>query len=149
MPPLRAVAAVALRATDRLLRHYAQRQLLQLQVIRISVQNMLKRSLLALLLAAPLTVPVVARAADANFTLTIKDRKFNVAELDVPANVKFTLTVKNLDKVPSEFESSDLNREKVVVGGGTITVYLGPLTPGSYEFFDDFDPTARGTIVAK
>lgn len=149
MPPLRAGAAIALRATDRLLRHYAQRQLLQLQVIRISVQNMLKPSLLALLLAATLAVPVVARAADANFTLTIKDRKFDVAELDVPANVKFTLTVKNLDKVPSEFESSDLNREKVVVGGGTITVYLGPLTPGSYEFFDDFDPTARGTIVAK
>ena len=110
---------------------------------------MLKPSLLALLLATTLAVPVVARAADANFTLTIKDRKFDVAELDVPANVKFTLTVKNLDKVPSEFESSDLNREKVVVGGGTITVYLGPLTPGSYEFFDDFDPTARGTIVAK
>lgn len=110
---------------------------------------MLKQSLSALLLAVALTAPVAARAADANFTLTIKDRKFDVAELDVPANVKFTLIVKNLDKVPSEFESSDLNREKVVVGGGTITVYLGPLTPGSYEFFDDFNPAARGHVVAK
>jgi hypothetical protein len=110
---------------------------------------MLKQRLLAIALLATLAVPLAARAADANFTLTIKDRKFDVAELDVPANVKFTLTVKNLDKVPSEFESSDLNREKVVVGGGTITVYLGPLTPGSYEFFDDFNPTARGHIVAK
>ena len=131
------------------LRHPIHKQLLQLQVIRISVGIMRKPSLLGLLLATTLTVPVAARAADPNFTLAIKDRKFDVAELDVPANVKFTLTVKNLDKVPSEFESSDLNREKVVVGGGTITVYLGPLTPGSYEFFDDFDPTARGTIVAK
>lgn len=110
---------------------------------------MLKRSILAVLLAAALTAPMAARAADPAFTLTIKDRKFDIARLDVPANVKFTLTVKNLDKVPSEFESSDLNREKVVVGGGTITVYLGPLTPGSYEFFDDFNPTARGHIVAK
>lgn len=110
---------------------------------------MLKRSLLALLLSATLATPMAAHAADANFTLTIKDRKFDVAELDVPANVKFTLTVKNLDKAPSEFESGDLNREKVVVGGGTITVYLGPLTPGSYKFFDDFNPTARGHIVAK
>lgn len=110
---------------------------------------MLKRSLLAILLSTALVAPVVARAADPAFTLTIKNRKFDVAELDVPANVKFTLMVKNLDKVPSEFESSDLNREKVVVGGGTITVYLGPLTPGSYEFFDDFNPTARGHIVAK
>jgi len=110
---------------------------------------MLKRSLFALLLSATLAAPVAAHAADPAFTLTIKDRTFDVAELDVPANVKFTLTVQNLDKVPSEFESSDLNREKVVVGGSTITVYLGPLTPGSYEFFDDFNPTARGHIVAK
>jgi len=110
---------------------------------------MLKRSLLGLLLAATLAVPIAAHAADPNFTLTIKDRKFDAAELDVPANVKFTVTVKNDDKVPSEFESGDLNREQVVVGGGTITVFLGPLTPGSYEFFDDFNPTARGHIVAK
>ncbi len=130
-------------------RHCARKRLLQLQVIRIIVQNMRKRSLLAILLSATLAAPMVARAGDANFTLTIKDRKFDVAELDVPANAKFTLTVKNLDKVPSEFESSDLNREKVVVGSGTITVYLGPLTPGSYEFFDDFNPAARGHIVAK
>jgi len=110
---------------------------------------MLKQQLLAFALLTALVAPSATHAAGANFTLTIKDRKFDVAELDVPANVKFTLTVKNLDKVPSEFESADLNREKVVVGGGTITIYLGPLTPGSYEFFDDFNPTARGHIVAK
>ncbi|HEV2264411.1 MAG TPA: cupredoxin domain-containing protein [Stellaceae bacterium] len=110
---------------------------------------MLKRSLLAFLLAATLAAPVAGYAADAVFTLTIKDRKFDAAELDVPANVKFTLTVKNLDKAPSEFESNDLNREKVVVGGGAVTIYLGPLAPGRYVFFDDFNPKARGTIVAK
>jgi len=110
---------------------------------------MLKQSLLALALSTTLAAPVAAYGADPNFTLTITGRKFDVAELDVPANVKFTLTVKNADKVPSEFESSDLNREKVVVGGGTITIYLGPLTPGTYAFFDDFNPTARGHIVAK
>lgn len=111
---------------------------------------MFRRRFLALfLLFATLVAPALAHADDANFTLTIKDRKFDIAELQVPANVKFTLTVKNLDKVPSEFESNDLNREKVVVGGGTITIYLGPLAPGRYVFFDDFNPTARGTIVAK
>ena len=110
---------------------------------------MLKRSLLALLLSTTLTAPMVAHAADSAFTLTIKDRKFDVTELDVPANVKFTLTVKNLDKAPSEFESNDLNREKVVVGDGTVIIYLGPLAPGRYVFFDDFNPKARGTIVAK
>jgi len=110
---------------------------------------MFGRRFFALGLLALLIAPAAVRAADANYTLAIKDRKFDVAELQVPANAKFTLTVKNLDVVPSEFESTDLNREKVVVGGGTITIYLGPLTPGRYAFFDDFNPQARGTIVAK
>lgn len=110
---------------------------------------MLRRWFLALAMLAAIAAPVAAQAAEANYTLTIKDRKFNVAELQVPANTQFTLTVKNLDTVPAEFESNDLNREKVVVGGGTITVYLGPLSPGRYVFFNDFNPTARGAIVAK
>jgi len=99
--------------------------------------------------ALALSGTAAARADDAHFELTIKDRKFDPPELSVPAGVKFTLTVKNLDSAVSEFESSELNREKVVVGGGAVTVYLGPLAPGSYEFFDDFNPTARGHIVAK
>jgi hypothetical protein len=110
---------------------------------------MLKRKLMAFAILVALAAPIVAHAAEPNYTLTIKDRKFDVAELQVPANTRFTLTVKNLDTVPSEFESTDLNREKVVVGGGTIMVYLGPLAPGRYAFFDDFNPKARGTIVAK
>ena len=38
-------------------------------------------------------------------------------------------------------------REKVVAGGSEITVYIGPLKPGRYEFFGDFNPdTARAAI---
>ena len=34
--------------------------------------------------------------------------------------------------------------------GDEITVYIGPLRPGRYEFFGDFHPdTARGHIVVK
>jgi plastocyanin len=95
-------------------------------------------------------VAAPARAQDnANFNIAIKEHHFEPAELDVPAGVKFTVTVKNLNAEPAEFESTVLNREKVVVGGASITVYLGPLTPGSYEFFNDFDPDARGHIVVK
>jgi Cupredoxin-like domain len=110
---------------------------------------MFGRRFFALGLLALLIAPAAARPDDTNFVLTVKDRKFDVAELQVPANARFILTVKNLDPAPAEFESTDLNREKVVVGGGTITIYLGPLTPGRYAFFDDFNPQARGTIVAK
>jgi len=87
---------------------------------------------------------------DTNFVLTIKGKQFDPAEIDVPAGKKLTLVVKNLNQAPSEFESADLNREKVVVGGSDISVFLGPLRPGSYEFFDDFSAeTPHGHIVAK
>jgi hypothetical protein len=53
------------------------------------------------------------------------------------------------DPTPAEFESFELRREKVVVAGQEITLYIGPLKPGSYEFFDDFNPSARGHVVAR
>jgi hypothetical protein len=87
---------------------------------------------------------------DATYTLIIQDHRFAPLQLDLPAGKKVALIVKNLDTTPAEFESTDLNREKVVVGGGTITIFIGPLRPGSYEFFDDFNPgTTHGQIVAK
>jgi len=68
----------------------------------------------------------------------------------VPANVKFRLMVKNSDDTADEFESVDLNREKLVAPGQTITVFLGPLSPGEYKFFGDFhQDTAQGVMVAK
>lgn len=92
----------------------------------------------------------MARGEVENYMLTIKKHQFVPGEIHIPAHKKVRLTVKNLDATPSEFESFDLNREKVVVGGGTITVFIGPLRPGTYEFFDDFNPnTAHGHIIAQ
>ena len=80
----------------------------------------------------------------------IKDHKFDPAQLDVPANTKIKLLVENRDSTPEEFESADLNREKVVTGNNTITVYLGPLDAGKYHFFGDFhQETAQGDLVVK
>jgi hypothetical protein len=99
-------------------------------------------------LAAPGAAP--ALAADDSFTLSIEGHRFSPTEIEIPAGKKITLLVKNLDATPEEFESTDLRREKVVAGGDEITVYIGPLRPGRYEFFGDFNPdTARGHIVAK
>ena len=43
-----------------------------------------------------------------------------------------------------------LRREKVVAGGEQIMVYIGPLKPGKYEFFGDFNPTtARAKKIAQ
>jgi len=58
--------------------------------------------------------------------------------------------VQNTDDSADEFESTDLNREKLVPPGQTVSVFLGPLDPGEYHFFGDFhQDTAQGVIVAK
>jgi len=113
--------------------------------------GVVRRSMLLLALATMLAVPLAAaRAAEDSFTLSIKDHHFSPSELVIPAGKKVTVVVKNLDPTPEEFESIDLRREKVVAGGDQITVYIGPLRPGRYEFFGDFNPDkARGHIIAK
>ncbi len=106
---------------------------------------------LAMIITAfALTAARPARSDETTYHLTIKGRAFDPAEIEIPAGKKVTLSVKNLNATPSEFESTDLNREKVVVGGGEVTVFIGPLRPGSYDFFDDFNPdTPHGHIIAK
>jgi Cupredoxin-like domain len=89
-------------------------------------------------------------AQEAPYTLVIKDHRFQPVEIEIPAGQKIALIVKNDDPTPEEFESTELRREKVVPGGEQVTVYIGPLKPGRYEFFGDFNPkTARGHIIAK
>jgi hypothetical protein len=89
--------------------------------------------------------------ADDTPRLTIRDHKFQPERLEVPAGVKFRLTVRNDDPTAEEFESFELNREKVVPAGQEIPVFLGPLESGrQYPFFGDFHrETAKGVLVAK
>ncbi len=88
--------------------------------------------------------------ADDNPRLTIKDHKFQPEQIEVPAGVKFRLLVTNADSTASEFESFELNREKVVPPGKEIPVFLGPLERGQYPFFDDFHrDTAHGVLIVK
>jgi plastocyanin len=91
-----------------------------------------------------------AWAEDFDAKLVIRDHKFDPAELTVPAGQKIKLLVDNQDATPEEFESNELNREKVVVGKSSITVFLGPLDPGRYPFFGDFhQETAQGVLIVK
>ena len=102
------------------------------------------------LLLTALLLPITAFAADADYTLVIKDHRFQPAELTVPAGKKIKLLVENRDPSPEEFESYPLNREKVIAGNGSATIYIGPLEPGRYPYFGDFNQaTAQGVIVAK
>jgi plastocyanin len=90
-----------------------------------------------------------APAADeARFELTIRNHRFEPAELTVPAGQRLIITVHNEDASPEEFESSALNVEKVVSAGRQVIVRVGPLTAGRYEFIGDFHrDTAKGALV--
>lgn len=103
----------------------------------------------ALATAAMLCAPA-AMAADGKYALIIQDHRFLPAELLVPAGKKIKLSVENRDATPEEFESHDLNREKIIAGKSTITIYVGPLTPGRYRFYGEYnEKTAQGVIVAQ
>jgi len=90
------------------------------------------------------------KAEESDFSIGIKDHHFDPVELTIPAGKKVRLLVRNLDPTPEEFESIELHREKVIPANGEGIVFIGPLQPGTYEFFGDFNPqTARGHIIAK
>ena len=94
--------------------------------------------------------PTLASAAEPTFTLTLRNHKFVPAQVVVPANKKIKLVIVNEDKTPEEFESHELNREKIVTGKGKITVFVGPLKPGKYPFFGEFHmDTAQGVLIAR
>jgi plastocyanin len=90
-----------------------------------------------------------ALADDPIFSIVLKNNQFLPSEVQIPAGVKVKLVVRNENSTVSEFESTQFHREKVVAPGQEITVFVGPLDPGSYEFFDDFHPETRGHLVAK
>lgn len=90
-----------------------------------------------------------ALAAD-EYILTIKDHKFIPETLEIPAHEKVKIKIVNEDPTPEEFESYELNREKIIRGNSKGIVFIGPLEPGAYPFFGEFNmDTAQGQVVAK
>ena len=82
--------------------------------------------------------------------LLIRAGRFVPATLEVPANTKFRLVIKNEGPGAEEFESVELRKEKVLAPGATSFLIFQPLKPGTYKFFGDFHPdTAQGQMVAK
>ena len=103
--------------------------------------------LLSLATAAVL-VPVELRAQDV--TITIKNHRFTPSEVKVPANKRVQVTVVNDDPTPEEFESKEMKVEKVIPGKSKGIVRFGPLAPGRYPFFGEFnEATAKGTVIAE
>jgi len=105
---------------------------------------------LAIVLGGMLAAGGTAVAADDEIPLTIKDHRFDPAEVAVPAGKKVKLVVTNRDATPEEFESHALDIEKVIPGGTTATITDGPLDPGRYEFVGEFhEDSAKSAVVVK
>lgn len=102
---------------------------------------------IAAILSAVLVQPVAAQ--DTAINITVKNKKFEPATINVPADKPFKLIVQNSDSTPMEIESHKPRFEKVIAPGATATIKMKPLKAGTYSFYDDFNKSNKGEIVAK
>jgi plastocyanin len=112
----------------------------------------MKRAVMpGMLLALGLMFPAAGvQAQEGDVRITIREHKFEPAEIKVPAGKKLKLVIDNQDATAEEFESYELNREKVVPPKGQVILFVGPLKPGRYPFFGDFHKeTAQGALIAE
>ena len=104
---------------------------------------------LSILLALAATASVAA-ADLPSVSLIIRNHAFTPDKVTIPAGRKVVLVVHNQDLTPEEFESNEFNREKLILGGQTARIYVGPLAPGRYRFFGEFHAdTAQGVLVVE
>lgn len=100
------------------------------------------------LLMASVLLPGAVMAAE--YTLVLKNHRFEPSELMVPAGKRVKLVIDNRDATAEEFESHDLRREKIVPGNSKGVVWVGPLPAGKYHFYGEFhEDTAQGNLIAK
>ncbi len=79
--------------------------------------------------------------------LTLQQNKFEPEIIKASSDKRIKIYIHNQDNNVEEFESTDLNREKIVPAHSTIKITVGPLKPGEYNFFGDFSPdTAQGKL---
>jgi hypothetical protein len=120
-------------------------------MMSIAPRSLLTRSIQGLLIlsAFGLTVPLHAEEMP-SFTLVMRAGRFVPEAIEVPANTKFRLLLKNEGPGAEEFESVELRKEKVLAPGASSFLIFQPLKPGTYKFFGEFHPeTAQGRFIAK
>lgn len=106
----------------------------------------------AFLLAIAVALALGTAHADDNpcAELRIGADGFAPQVLQVPAGKPLIVKVVNASAEPVEFESFKLHRERAIEPGRAVTVRIPALSPGSYDFFDDFhQKLPEGSIVAK
>ena len=131
--------------------HCQTRTIMRTILIHISAAIMYFRWIARSLVACLVLWGIGAlHAEETTVLLTIRNHKFEPAEIVIPAGQKVKVVIENQDSTPEEFESYELNREKVVPAKGSVVIFVGPLKPGRYPFFGDFNrDSAKGVLVAK
>jgi len=82
--------------------------------------------------------------------IEIKNHFFVPDKIEVPADTKVKLVIYNRDSTSEEFESYELNREKLIAAGRKANIFIGPLAVGEYPFFGEFNQkTAQGMVIVK
>ena len=121
---------------------------MRMVIISRRPKNLVRYEMRTLLLF--LLMPTFSFGADPDVLLVIKNHRFEPSELRIPAGKKVRILIDNQDVAAEEFESHELNREKVIPGQSKLPIFVGPLTPGRYPFYGDFNAkTAQGVVVAE
>ena len=108
-----------------------------------------KRLMGAITCAACFATYTSVSAAEA-YTLTLKDHRFEPAQLTVKAETPATLIVKNLDATPEEFESKPLRIEKIIPANSEASFTIRALKAGRYKFVGEFhEDSAKGELIAE
>lgn len=94
---------------------------------------------------------IAARADDTpTFSIEMNDGKITPLRLDVPANKRFRIELRNIGKTAAEFESSELHLEKVLAPNNPNpppVLVIRSLDPGEHVFFDDLHANAPKIIL--
>jgi len=90
-----------------------------------------------------------ALAQDTTLQITVQNHQFSPTELRAPANKPIVIVIKNNDATPMEFESVSLRVEKIIAAKSQGSVRVRALSPGRYEFFDDFNQSTRGALIVQ
>ena len=106
----------------------------------------LPKLILAAVAAGSILALAPVKAENAEIQLTYANGQFEPKDVTAPADTPFMIRVKNLDAKAMEFESKTLKVEKVIAAKSEAILKVRAMKPGRYEFFDEFNEKARGTI---
>ena len=111
---------------------------------------MIKAALFAFVALALPGALTAAPTVDPTVVLTLKNHRFEPAQVTLPAGRKIHVRLINQDGAMEEFDSHDLKVEEDVTPHGRTEFTVGPLKPGTYAFMGEAHPaTAAGSFTAE